>query len=384
MILTRLTLLNYKNIAEATLDFSPKINCFVGSNGEGKTNVLDAIHFLSFTRSATNTLDALNIRHGEEMMMLSGTYDLEGVEETFTCGQRLHQKKVFRRGQKAYKRMSEHIGLLPLILVSPNDNELILGGSEERRRFMDIVISQYNATYMASLMRYNKALMQRNALLKASPTPTQEGENNTAGQVTPPWEGDADREALLSVYEQMMAMEGEYIYKERAQFIDQLIPVFQRYYDRISSQHEQVSLTYTSHCQRGPLLDVIRRDRHKDLAVGYSLHGIHRDDLAMTLDGFAIKKEGSQGQNKTYLISLKLAQFDFLCQTGSHTKPILLLDDIFDKLDAQRVEQIISLVAEEKFGQIFITDTNREHLDRILERSSGDYKIFQVKGGEIV
>ena len=364
MILTRLTLLNYKNIAEATLSFSPKINCFVGSNGEGKTNVLDAIHFLSFTRSATNTVDTLNIRHGEEMMMLSGTYDLEGVEETFTCGQRLHQKKVFRRGQKAYKRMSEHIGLLPLILVSPNDNELILGGSEERRRFMDMVISQYNATYMASLLRYNKALMQRNALLK---------EENAEEQ------GD-----MMDIYEQMMAQEGEYIYKERARFINELIPVFQHYYDRISAQHEQVGLTYTTHCQRGPLIDVIRRDRQKDLAVGYSLHGIHRDDLVMTLGDYAIKKEGSQGQNKTYLISLKLAQFDFLCQTGSRTKPILLLDDIFDKLDAQRVEQIISLVAEDNFGQIFITDTNREHLDRILERSSGDYKIFQVKGGEIV
>jgi DNA replication and repair protein RecF len=364
MILTRLTLLNYKNIAEATLSFSPKINCFVGSNGEGKTNVLDAIHFLSFTRSATNTVDTLNIRHGEEMMMLSGTYDLEGVEETFTCGQRLHQKKVFRRGQKAYKRMSEHIGLLPLILVSPNDNELILGGSEERRRFMDMVISQYNATYMASLLRYNKALMQRNALLK---------EDNAE-----------ELSDMMDIYEQMMAQEGEYIYKERARFINELIPVFQHYYDRISAQHEQVGLTYTSHCQRGPLLDVIRRDRQKDLAVGYSLHGIHRDDLVMTLGDYAIKKEGSQGQNKTYLISLKLAQFDFLCQTGSRTKPILLLDDIFDKLDAQRVEQIISLVAEDNFGQIFITDTNREHLDRILERSSGDYKIFQVKGGEIV
>ena len=365
MILSRLTLLNYKNIAEATLEFSPKINCFVGSNGEGKTNVLDAIHFLSFTRSATNTVDALNIRHGEEMMMLSGTYDMgEGVEETFTCGQRLHQKKVFRRGQKAYKRMSEHIGLLPLILVSPNDNELILGGSEERRRFMDMVISQYNTTYMASLMRYNKALQQRNAMLKQAA------------------EAEISLD-MLSIYEQMMAAEGEYIYKERAQFIEKLIPVFQRYYDHISAQHEQVGLTYVSHCQRGPLLDVIQRDRHKDLAVGFSLHGIHRDDLQMTLSDYAIRKEGSQGQNKTYLISLKLAQFDFLCQTGSHTKPILLLDDIFDKLDAQRVGQIISLVADDNFGQIFITDTNREHLDRILERSSGDYKIFQVKAGVI-
>ena len=363
MILSRLTLLNYKNIAEATLKFSPKINCFVGSNGEGKTNVLDAIHFLSFTRSATNTVDALNIRHGEEMMMLSGTYDMgEGVEETFTCGQRLHQKKVFRRGQKAYKRMSEHIGLLPLILVSPNDNELILGGSEERRRFMDMVISQYNTTYMASLMRYNKALQQRNTMLKAEEEP------------------DAE---VMSLWEEQMASTGEEIYRKRDSFVKEMVPVFQHYYERISGNKEQVSLNYVSHCQRGPLLEVIQRDRLKDRAVGYSLHGIHRDDLEFTLAGHQMKREGSQGQNKTFVVSLKLAQFEFLKRTNTQTTPLLLLDDIFDKLDAQRVEQIVNLVAGDDFGQIFITDTNRDHLDQILSASSHDYKIFYVEDGEI-
>ena len=363
MILKHLTILNYKNIADADLNFSPKINCFVGSNGEGKTNVLDAIHFLSFTRSATNTIDALNIRHNEEMMMLSGTYDLNGIDEVFSCGQKIHQKKMFRRNQKAYKRMSEHIGLLPLILVSPNDNELILGGSEERRRFMDMVISQYNPTYLSLLVRYNNALQQRNALLKQ--------------------EEPAPSEEMLMAYEEVMAATGEAIFQERTAFIEKLIPVFQRYYTRISESHESVSLSYTSHCQRGPLLEVIQRDRHKDLAMGYSLHGIHKDDLTMLLNGFPIKKEGSQGQNKTFLISLKLAQFDFLQQTGSRTKPLLLLDDIFDKLDSNRVTQIINVVADEEFGQIFITDTNRENLDRILEKSQGDFKIFTVKGGEI-
>lgn len=363
MILKHLTILNYKNIADADLNFSPKINCFVGSNGEGKTNVLDAIHFLSFTRSATNTIDALNIRHNEEMMMLSGTYDLNGIDEVFSCGQKIHQKKMFRRNQKAYKRMSEHIGLLPLILVSPYDNELILGGSEERRRFMDMVISQYNSTYLSLLVRYNKALQQRNALLKQ--------------------EEPAPSEEMLMAYEEVMAATGEAIFQERTVFIEKLIPVFQRYYTRISESHESVSLSYTSHCQRGPLLEVIQRDRHKDLAMGYSLHGIHKDDLTMLLNGFPIKKEGSQGQNKTFLISLKLAQFDFLQQTGSKTKPLLLLDDIFDKLDSNRVTQIINVVADEEFGQIFITDTNRENLDRILEKSQGDFKIFTVKGGEI-
>lgn len=305
MILKHLTILNYKNIADADLNFSPKINCFVGSNGEGKTNVLDAIHFLSFTRSATNTIDALNIRHNEEMMMLSGTYDLNGIDEVFSCGQKIHQKKMFRRNQKAYKRMSEHIGLLPLILVSPYDNELILGGSEERRRFMDMVISQYNPTYLSLLVRYNKALQQRNALLKQ--------------------EEPAPSEEMLMAYEEVMAATGEAIFQERTAFIEKLIPVFQRYYTRISESHESVSLSYTSHCQRGPLLEVIQRDRHKDLAMGYSLHGIHKDDLTMLLNGFPIKKEGSQGQNKTFLISLKLAQFDFLQQTGSKTKPRLPL-----------------------------------------------------------
>ena len=259
--------------------------------------------------------------------------------------------------------MSEHIGLLPLILVSPYDNELILGGSEERRRFMDMVISQYNSTYLSLLVRYNKALQQRNALLKQ--------------------EEPAPSEEMLMAYEEVMAATGEAIFQERTAFIEKLIPVFQRYYTRISESHESVSLSYTSHCQRGPLLEVIQRDRHKDLAMGYSLHGIHKDDLTMLLNGFPIKKEGSQGQNKTFLISLKLAQFDFLQQTGSKTKPLLLLDDIFDKLDSNRVTQIINVVADEEFGQIFITDTNRENLDRILEKSQGDFKIFTVKGGEI-
>ncbi len=371
MILQSLSIINYKNIAQADLRFSPKINCFVGNNGEGKTNVLDAIHFLSFTRSATNAIDSLNIRHGENMMMLSGHYDLNGTPEDITCGLRLHQKKTFRRNQKAYKRMSEHIGLLPLILVSPGDNGLILGGSEERRRFIDIVISQYSPTYLALLSRHNKALQQRNVLLRQCSLPDRP-------EAQPGNLGD-----MLAIYEEIMAQTGEAIFAERSRFITELVPVFQRYYDRISDSHETVGLEYVSHCQRGPLLDIIRRDRARDIAVGYSLHGIQKDDLVMTLNGFPIKKEGSQGQNKTYLISLKLAQFDFLRQTGSHTLPLLLLDDIFDKLDARRVEQIIGLVAQEQFGQIFITDTNRSHLDRILQHASGDYKIFTVHGGDI-
>ena len=362
MILKRLNILNYRNIATAELDFSPKINCLVGHNGEGKTNVLDAIYFLSLTKSMANSIDSMNIRHGEEMMMVQGIYDLNGTEEEISIGMKLHQKKHVKRNKKEYKRLTEHIGLLPIIIASPNDSTIISGGSEERRRLMDIVISQYDPEYMTALTAYNKALQQRNALLKLEEEP------------------DA---GVMSIYEEMMAKEGECIYQKRQDFVKEFIPVFQRFYELISGGNEKVSLNYTSHCQRGNLLDIIQRDRPKDRILGYSLHGIHKDDLEMTLDGYPIKREGSQGQNKTYMLSLKFAQFDFLKRTGSKTTPMLLLDDIFDKLDAQRVEQIVNIVASDAFGQIFITDTNRENLDKILERSQGNYKIFHVEAGDI-
>ncbi len=373
MILNHLSIVNYKNIAQAELDFSPKINLFIGSNGEGKTNILDAIYFLSFTRSATHAAqDSLCIRHGEQDMLLAADYDLEGSPEHVTCGLRLHQKKVLRRNRKAYRRMSEHIGLLPLILISPSDNELVTGGSDERRRFMDIVISQYNPTYLAQLSRYNNVLQQRNALLR------QHSQQPASTPLAP------DAGLLLDTYERMMAEAGTYIYNERARYIDALIPIFQNYYSRLSCSREQVGLAYTSHAQRGPLLEVIQRDRQRDLVVGYSLHGVHRDDLDMTLGGFPIRREGSQGQTKTYLVSLKLAQFDFLRNVGARTKPLLLLDDIFDKLDARRVAQIIDLVGDDHFGQIFITDTNRENLDRILSQAAPSaYRIFSVSAGNI-
>lgn len=362
MILKKLTILNYRNIAAADLSFSPKINCFVGQNGEGKTNVLDSIYFLSFTKSAASFQDTMNIRHGEEMMMVQGTYDLNGVEEEITIGMKARQKKQVQRNKKCYKRMAEHIGLLPLIIASPNDYTIISGGSEERRRLMDIVISQYSPEYMADLTSYNKALQQRNAMLKAEEEPC---------------------EAIIGVFEEMMADYGERIYERRKEFIEEFTPVFQHFHSVISGGNDQVELHYSSHCQRGRLIDVIQRDRAKDRIMGYSLHGVHKDDLEMLLDGYPIRREGSQGQNKTYMIALKLAQFDFLKRTGSKTTPLLLLDDIFDKLDAQRVEQIVNIVSGNSFGQIFITDTNRENLDKILARSQGEFKIFNVKKGNI-
>ena len=234
---------------------------------------------------------------------------------------------------------------------------------------MDMVIAQYDRSYIDALSRYNNALQQRNTLLKQA----------SAAEVS----SAAFDPLLIQLWEEQMAEAGEQLFEKRRAFVDELVPLFQQYYEHISGGQERVGLTYVSHCQRGPLLEVIQRDRHKDLAVGYSLHGVHRDDLEFTLDGHLMKREGSQGQNKTYVIALKLAQFDFLKRTGAQTTPLLLLDDIFDKLDAQRVEQIVRLVSSDNFGQIFITDTNRDHLDQILSTTTLDYKIFHVSQGEI-
>lgn len=363
MILQKLSILNYRNIREATLDLSPKMNCLIGHNGMGKTNVLDAVYYLSFCRSAQNPVDSQVICHNQDFFVLEGAYLTDdGEPESVYCGMKRGTKKHFKRNGKEYKRLSDHIGLIPLVVVAPADTLLIDGGSEERRRLMDMVISQYDRGYIDALTRYNKALQQRNTLLKmeAEPDP-----------------------AMMDIWEEQMAVAGERIYAARDAFVRELTPVFQRYYEDISSGHEAVGLEYVSHCQRGPLLDVIRRDRFKDRAVGYSLHGVHRDDLGFTLSGHPIRREGSQGQNKTFVIALKLSQFDFLKRTSSLTTPLLLLDDIFDKLDACRVEKIVDIVSGDNFGQIFITDTNRDHLEQILCNSSHDYKLFHVSDGEI-
>ena len=326
----------------------------------GKSNLLDAIYYMSFCKSSTNPIDSQVMRHDSEFFVVQGLYETEqGDEEDIYCGMKRRQKKTFKRNKKAYQRFSEHVGFIPLVMVSPSDSELILGGSEERRRFMDVAISQHDKEYLTELINYDKALQQRNALLKQEEEP------------------DAE---LLTLWEEMMAHSGSLIYQRRKQFIAELTPIFQSFYAQISGDKEEVSLDYLSHGDRGDLLEVIRNGRAKDRIMGYSLHGTHKDDLVMQLSGYPIKREGSQGQNKTYLIALKLAQFDFLRRSG-HTTPILLLDDIFDRLDASRVEQIIRLVSGDTFGQIFITDVNRGHLDRILSAATGDYKLYGVEGG---
>lgn len=363
MILKRISIFNYKNLEQVELDFSPKMNCFIGQNGMGKTNLLDAVYYLSFCKSSANPIDSQNIKHNQDFFVVQGSYLTdEGEPEEVYCGLKRRQKKQFKRNKKEYSKLSDHIGLIPLVMVSPADSELILGGSEERRRFMDVVISQYDREYLSALIRYNKAMAQRNTMLKAEVEPDDE---------------------LMNVWEEMMASAGEVVFRKRNDFINEFIPTFQSFYSYISQDQEVVNLSYESHAMQGNLLQIIRESRQRDRIMGYSLKGIHKDDLVMQLAEYPIKREGSQGQNKTYLVALKLAQFDFLRRTGSNTTPLLLLDDIFDKLDASRVEQIVKLVSGDKFGQIFITDTNRDHLDKILRKIEGEYKVFGVEQGAI-
>lgn len=360
MRLKDLLIINYKNIEQAELSFSPNVNCLLGYNGMGKTNLLDAIYYLSFCKSFSHLPDSQNIRHDADFFMLQGNYSHQGEAVELHCGMKRRQKKQFKRDKKEYDRLSDHIGFVPLVMVSPEDNELIRGASEERRKFLDLVISQSDKGYLNTLIQYNKALQQRNALLKQEHTdPT-----------------------LYDIWEEQMHATGTVIYQQRNAFIADFIPVFQEFYNTISLANEQVGLTYTSHCKDAPLIDLLRESRKRDLILGHTTKGIHRDDLESTLDQHAMKRIGSQGQNKTYLIALKLAQFDFLYKKGT-TTPLLLLDDIFDKLDTKRVEELIKLVSSDRFGQIFITDTNREYLDKIIEKTGSDYKLFSVSEGEI-
>lgn len=362
MILKRLSIVNYRNIAQADIELSPKLNCLTGRNGMGKTNLLDAVYYLSFCKSASNPIDAQVMLHDSDYCVVQGRYAADsGDDVDVFCGMKRGQRKQVKLNGKAYQRYSEHLGLVPLVMVSPSDAELISGGSEDRRRFMDVAISQYNRVYLSHLTRYNQALEQRNAMLRA--------------EEEPDWE-------VMALWEEVMAESGRIVYEGRRAFIDAFTPVFADIYAQIARNGESVSLTYTSHCERGDLLEVIRAGRAKERILGYSIHGIHKDDLLMNLGGYPMKREGSQGQNKTYLIALKLAQFDFL-KRASHTTPLLLLDDIFDRLDASRVEQIVHLVAGDRFGQIFITDVNRGNMDRILASAGGDYKLFVVEEGTI-
>ena len=410
MILQSLNILNYRNIREASLEFSPKLNCFVGLNGQGKTNVLDAIYLLSFTKSAYTSQDSLNITHGEDMAMVQGVYitspqpspqgrelseqsqfsSLEGRSggvTTISCGLRKGVKKQFRKDKKDYQRLIDHIGLLPLVMISPSDQQLIDEGSDERRRFMDVVIGQRNRKFLDCLATYNALLKQRNALLKQlaeKPTPD------------PSLKGGEIAEDLLEVLEWQMIEPAEYIFRARTEFFKEFEPYFQEVYKRIATspdlpqgeEKEIPQLRYVSQLQDRDLREAYVRTRQRDLILGWTSQGPHKDDLDMRLGEWPLKQVGSQGQQRTFVLALKLAQALYLSRVESQkskvesNKPILLLDDIFDRLDSQRVERIVEMVQGEEFGQIFITDTDRQHLTEIIQPGP-DAKIFHVENGVI-
>ena len=375
------------------MEFSPKLNCFVGLNGQGKTNVLDAIYLLSFTKSAYTSQDSLNITHGEDMAMVQGVYitspqpSPQGREDSFTisCGLRRGVKKQFRKDKKDYQRLIDHIGLLPLVMISPSDQQLIDEGSDERRRFMDVVIGQRNRKFLDCLATYNALLKQRNALLKQLQTPPQ-----------PSPQGREVSEDLLEVLEWQMVEPAEYIFRARTEFFKEFEPYFQEVYKRIATspdlpqgeEKEIPQLRYVSQLQDRELREAYVRTRQRDLILGWTSQGPHKDDLDMRLGEWPLKQVGSQGQQRTFVLALKLAQALYLSRVESQkskvesNKPILLLDDIFDRLDSQRVERIVEMVQGEEFGQIFITDTDRQHLTEIIQPGP-EAKIFHVENGVI-
>ena len=363
MILKSLNVVNYKNIAEASVICCHRFNCFIGNNGVGKTNILDAVYQLSMCKSYFNLPDAQNIRHGEAFFVIEGQYVHEGEEVDVYCGVKRGQKKIFKKNKKTYARLSDHIGLLPLVIISPADVVLIDGASEERRRFIDGVISQCDKEYLQLLIRYNRVLMQRNSFLK-----------EYAGQSI-----DAD---MLSVWDAQLVDSGRVILERRRAFVMELERMFQVYYDQVSLGREKVMLDYSTTIKNDDFLASLRGSFDRDRILTYTTVGVHRDDLNLSLEGYPVKKLGSQGQKKSFLIALKLAQFVYLVKQKG-VKPLLLLDDIFDKLDADRVSRIIQIVSSMDFGQVFVTDTNREHIDEILQQHAMEYKIFHVEGGEV-
>ena len=367
MILQSLNILNYRNIREASLEFAPKLNCFVGLNGQGKTNILDAIYLLSFAKSAFTAQDSLNITHGEEMAMVQGRYE----EFTVSCGIRRGQKKQFRKDKKDYPRLIEHIGLIPLVMISPADQQLIDEGSDERRRFMDVVIAQIDRKYLDCLTKYNALLKQRNALLK-----------QLADKFPSPSLGEQEGAALLEVLEWQMVEPAEYIFNARTEFFENFKPYFEDIYRRIAGDGEIPVLSYISQLQNRDLRDSYVKTRQRDLILGWTSQGIHKDDLDMRLGDYPLKQVGSQGQQRTFVLALKLAQCLYLGKVKEEGKPILLLDDIFDRLDSERVERIVQLVQSDEFGQIFITDTDRQHLTEILNPNE-NARIFHVENGQI-
>lgn len=363
MLLKQIEIVDFKNIADARLEFSAGVNCLLGKNGMGKSNLLEAIHFLSMARPIRSIPESALIRHGAEMLMVKGTYLMDsGAEESVSCGIVKGKGKTVRRNGKEYQRISEHIGKFPIVTVTPADSEIVTGSGEVRRKLMDMVISQADPAYLMRLIRYNKGLESRNRMLRA---------------------GVRDKLLYESIESGMEDAAAE-IHRARKQWIEEIMPDFSRYYSRISDDAEHASIEYKSILNEKSLREVFDAERSRDVALGFTSAGIHRDDLSTRLGDYSMKRLGSQGQVKSFTIALRLAIFDYLRRKGGMT-PILLLDDIFDKLDASRVGRIIAEVSRgDNFGQIFITDTNREHLDETLEglAADADSRLFEVEDGK--
>ncbi len=360
MNLQELKLVDFKNYGEWNGSFSPKINCIVGPNGVGKTNILDAIYLLSFTKSYLNNIDSQLIKHGSDFFVVEGTYSRKKEKEKIYCGFKKGQRKKLMRNKKEYERISEHIGLIPLVMFSPYDRNLILEGSEIRRKFMDGVIAQFDRLFLDHLIRYNKSLSQRNTLLKYFAA------NRTFDAET------------LEIYEAQMEEHGNYIYNARHKFMIDFLPLFQQLYADISNGGEQVSIVYKSQLQQSDLKTLLKEALARDKVLQYSSVGTHKDDLKFHLEGYPLKKTGSQGQQKTFLIALKLAQFEFLNRLNGF-KPLLLLDDIFDKLDQDRVRAIIEMVNDHRFGQIFITDTHPERTEELVREVNEESTVISIQ-----
>jgi DNA replication and repair protein RecF len=359
MRLDKLSLINFKNFESQTFDFQHKINCFVGDNGIGKTNALDAIYYLSFGKSYFNTVATQNIRHNQDFFMVQGEYLIDERKDTFICSLKRGQKKCIKRNDKEYERFSDHIGYLPLVIISPTDRDLIIEGSERRRKFIDSVISQSDKNYLKLLINYNKVLLQRNTLLKYFAA------NRTFDALN------------LKVYDEQLEKLGESIYKKRNGFLTEFTPIFEARYQTISNGKESVSLKYKTQLDEGKLVDLLEKAVERDRILQYTSVGIHKDDLQFEISGYPIKKFGSQGQQKSFLIALKLAEFDFI-KNQSKVKPILLLDDIFDKLDEKRVSKIIDLVNHDDFGQIFISDTHADRTEEVVKKTNQSYQLFKL------
>lgn len=366
MFLKKLKLTNFKNYEEAEFSFSNKINCFIGNNGVGKTNILDAIYYLSFCKSYFNSIDSQNILHEAPFFAIHGSYDKNNNGgDSISCIQKRNFKKQFKLNDKEYDRLSDHIGLYPLVMISPYDRDLINEGSDVRRKFIDSVISQFDKLYLDDLINYNKALLQRNVLLKKF------AENRFFDQTS------------LEIWNEQLIKYGEKIYATRHAFLADFEPLFQYYFEYISNGKEKVEVLYDSQLETSSFPELLGGSMEKDRISRYTNVGIHKDDLSLQIENYPVKKFGSQGQQKSYVVAMKLAQFEYTKNTKGF-KPVLLLDDIFDKLDEMRVKQIIHLVSDNSFGQAFITDTQKGRVENIFKQVNIDHKIFEITNGSSI